>query len=74
MLYVVSLMLISQHWVTIVLGVPVVAYLYWSMRLEEWANVDKFGEEYVDYMDRVPRLNFITGLRNYMKKRKERQY
>ena len=70
MLYAISLILLSQHWLSIVFGVPVIAYLYWLMRLEEWANVDKFGEEYVDYMERVPRLNIITGLRRYLQKRK----
>ena len=74
MLCVVALMFISQHWVTIILGIPVVAYLYWVMKQEEWASVDKYGEEYVDYMDRVPRLNIVTGLINYIKKRKGQQY
>jgi len=74
MLYVIALMFISQHWVTIILGIPVVAYLYWTMKQEEWASVDKYGEEYVDYMDRVPRLNIVTGLINYIKKRKGQQY
>jgi protein-S-isoprenylcysteine O-methyltransferase Ste14 len=73
MLYVVSLMLIS-HWITIILGVPVVAYLYWAMKQEEWASVDKFGEEYVDYMEKVPRLNIVAGLINYYRKRKEQQH
>jgi len=73
-LYVVALMLISQHWVIVILGIPVVAYLYWLMKLEEWASVDKFGEEYVDYMDRVPRLNIVAGLINYYRKRKGQQY
>lgn len=74
MIYVVSLMLLSQHWLSIIFGMPIIAYLYWLMRLEEWANVDKYGEEYVDYMDRVPRLNIIAGLINYYKKRKGQRY
>jgi protein-S-isoprenylcysteine O-methyltransferase Ste14 len=74
MIYVVSLMLLSRHWLSIIFGVSIIAYLYWLMRLEEWVNVDKYGEEYVDYMDRVPRLNIIAGLINYYKKRKGQQY
>jgi len=70
MLYVAALMFLSQHWLSIIFGVPIIVYLYWLMRLEEWANVDKYGEEYVDYMDRVPRLNIFAGLRRYYKKRK----
>jgi len=72
MLYAVSLILLSQHWLSIIFGVPIIAYLYWLMRLEEWASVDKYGEEYVDYMDRVPRLNIVAGLRRYYRKRKGR--
>jgi len=74
MLYVISLILLSQHWLSIIFGVPIIAYLYWLMRLEEWASVDKYGEEYVDYMDRVPRLNIVAGLRRYYRKRKGQQY
>ena len=73
-IYVVSLILISQHWLSIIFGVSIVGYLYWAMALEEWANVDKFGEEYVDYIGRVPRLNIVAGLGRYFRKRKGQQY
>ena len=70
MLFVVSLMFIS-HWVTIILGVPIVWYLYELMKVEEWINIDKFGEEYTDYTDRVPRMNFVSGLIRFYRKRKD---
>ena len=70
MIYVVAMILISRHWLSIIFGVPIIIYLYWLMKIKEWVSVDNFGEEYVNYMEKVPRLNVITGLFNYWKKRK----
>lgn len=62
MFIVVSLVLISQHWVSLILGVPSVIYLYYSMVAEERINVEKFGDDYSRYMEKVPRMNFLSGI------------
>ena len=61
-LIVVALMLISQHWLNIILGVPVIAFLYYTMIAEERINVSTFGDDYIQYMQRVPRMNFVRGI------------
>jgi protein-S-isoprenylcysteine O-methyltransferase Ste14 len=62
MLLILALMLISQHWLSIIFGLPIVVFLYLGMRMEEQSNINKFGDHYIRYMDRVPRMNFLAGV------------
>jgi protein-S-isoprenylcysteine O-methyltransferase Ste14 len=57
-----SLVLLSQHWLTAVLGAIVIALLYNDMRREEKNNLQWFGEEYQHYMEQVPRMNVVAGM------------
>lgn len=61
MLLVLALMLISQHWLSVIFGIPIMVFLYLGMRTEEQSNTKKFGDDYIRYMDRVPRMNFLLG-------------
>jgi len=56
-----SLPLISQHWLVAALGVIVIVITYANTFDEEASNIVKFGDEYRQYMQRVPRLNFLIG-------------
>ena len=55
-------LLFYPHWLFIVLGVPGAGILYWSTREEEKRLVRQFGDDYVSYMRRVPRMNIILGI------------
>jgi protein-S-isoprenylcysteine O-methyltransferase Ste14 len=55
-------LLFYPHWLFVVLGVPGVLILYFSTKLEERRLVQQFGEDYVAYMKRVPRMNIIQGI------------
>ena len=58
----VSMMLISQHPHSVVAGL-VVAVVYASeVPPADVRLVEKFGEPYERYMERVPALNFVAGL------------
>ena len=54
--------LISQHWLVAALGVIVIAINYVDTFEEEASNIAKFGDAYRQYMQRVPRLNFLLGI------------
>lgn len=62
MMFTSGLVFISQHWLSIVSAIIIIAYFYYYMRIEEKLNIKKFGNEYKDYMKGVPRLNVIVGL------------
>jgi protein-S-isoprenylcysteine O-methyltransferase Ste14 len=60
-LLILALMLISQHWLSVLFGIPIVIFLYLAMRVEEQSNIKRFGDDYMRYMNRVPRMNFLVG-------------
>jgi protein-S-isoprenylcysteine O-methyltransferase Ste14 len=58
------------HWLFALLGVMGVALLFFSTRAEDRYLIDKFGDEYKEYMKWVPGMNFITGTIRLLKRRK----
>jgi protein-S-isoprenylcysteine O-methyltransferase Ste14 len=57
-----ALVLMSQHWLTTVLIVPVVVGTYIdSLRADE-RLIEKFGKDYKSYMKRVSGLNPLVGI------------
>jgi protein-S-isoprenylcysteine O-methyltransferase Ste14 len=49
------------HWLFGVLGVMGAVATYLSCREEDKYLIEKFGDEYKDYIRRVPRMNFVLG-------------
>jgi protein-S-isoprenylcysteine O-methyltransferase Ste14 len=66
----ISLMLIAQHWLIIVLGVPPMLLTYLDAHRADQSCVEKFGDEYKHYMQRVPRINFLAGIIRLVRRRK----
>jgi protein-S-isoprenylcysteine O-methyltransferase Ste14 len=62
MLVVVALILISQHWLSLICAIAPTALLYGVMLQEEKSNVEKFGDDYKRYMQNVPRMNLLVGI------------
>jgi protein-S-isoprenylcysteine O-methyltransferase Ste14 len=50
------------HWLFAVLGVLGTVVVYLSCREEDKYLVEKFGDDYKDYMQRVPGMNFPMGI------------
>ena len=57
-----ALIIISQHWLSLSVGVILIVLLCLAMIEEEKRNIEKFGDSYRDYMKRVPRINLIAGI------------
>ena len=72
MLVILSLILISQHWLSVVLGLPWMVYLYLSMLGEEQINIERFGDAYRQYTREVPRVNLVLGAIRRWRRRRER--
>jgi protein-S-isoprenylcysteine O-methyltransferase Ste14 len=60
-----ALILLCQHWLVIILGVISMGLIYLDIRAADQEGLEKFGDEYRDYMQRVPRANFLLGLIRY---------
>ncbi len=54
--------LISQHPLSLFLGFTMVLLCYYYMIEEEKLTIEKFGEEYLHYMNKVPRSNLLLGI------------
>jgi len=57
-----ALTIISQHWISLIVGAILIVLLCFAMIEEEKRNIEKFGDAYRDYMKRVPRINLIAGI------------
>ena len=61
-LFSLALILIAQNWLVLSLGVVIIPLLYIDIVMADKYEIDKFGDEYKRYMERVPRANFVLGI------------
>ncbi len=64
-----ALMLISQHWLIVLLGIPPIVLMYIDIYKADQHEIEKFGQVYREYMERVPRMNFILGIIRQIQRR-----
>ncbi len=57
-----AMMLFIQHWLFVLLGIAGMACVVVFTRQEEQRLIHKFGDDYRDYMQRVPRFNLLVGV------------
>jgi protein-S-isoprenylcysteine O-methyltransferase Ste14 len=57
-----AMMLMAQHWSSVALGVPAMVLAYLDLLKADQRLVEKFGDAYGRYMERVPRVNFLLGI------------
>jgi protein-S-isoprenylcysteine O-methyltransferase Ste14 len=62
MLWAIAGMLLFQHWIVVLLGVPVFPLTYIDLIKADKDATQKFGDDYRAYMKRVPRANFLLGI------------
>jgi protein-S-isoprenylcysteine O-methyltransferase Ste14 len=66
-------MLIAQHWSSVILGLISMALAYADSFKADQSCVEKFGDAYVAYMERVPRVNFFAGVVRLIQRRQQTQ-
>jgi protein-S-isoprenylcysteine O-methyltransferase Ste14 len=65
-------MLLFQHWIIILLGIPIIPLTYIDLLRADKRLIGKFGNDYKEYMQKVPRANFLLGgIRLLQRKRKK---
>jgi protein-S-isoprenylcysteine O-methyltransferase Ste14 len=55
-------MLLFQHWIVVLIGIPIILLTYIDLINADKDGIKKFGEAYKQYMKRVPRANFLLGI------------
>jgi len=68
-MWAISGMLLFQHWIIIMLGIPIIPLTYFDLIRADKALIKKFGEDYKAYMKRVPRANFLLGIIRRLQRR-----
>jgi protein-S-isoprenylcysteine O-methyltransferase Ste14 len=61
-------MLLIQHWIVILLGIPIFPLTYVDLKKADEDAILKFGDDYKIYMKKVPRANFVWGIIRKLKK------
>ena len=68
MLINIGIILISQHWIIVIIGITVIVFNFFDALRADQELIKKFGKQYFDYMNIVPRLNFISGIIRLIKR------
>lgn len=63
--------LLYPHWIFIVLGIPGILLVYLGTKREDKLLIEKFGNDYKKYMDKVPAINILAGIIRKIIKRNE---
>jgi protein-S-isoprenylcysteine O-methyltransferase Ste14 len=58
----IAMPMIAQHWLVAVFGAVAILIYYLDTFSEERSSIEKFGDDYRRYMERVPRMNFFLGM------------
>lgn len=72
-LIILALILISQHWLSVISGVIALPLYHIDARRADKGLIAKFGEDYKRYMQKVPRMNFVVGIIRLLRRRKKEQ-
>ncbi|MGD8544761.1 MAG: isoprenylcysteine carboxylmethyltransferase family protein [Candidatus Bathyarchaeota archaeon] len=69
-LWAIAGMLLFQHWIIVLLGIPIFPLTYVDLVKADKGAIKKFGDDYKVYMKKVPRANFLLGIIRRLKKDK----
>lgn len=67
---VIALVCISQHPVSLLVGAVTFGAMYADIVRDDDALVKRFGHEYEEYMERVPRTNIVLGMARRVARRR----
>jgi protein-S-isoprenylcysteine O-methyltransferase Ste14/NAD-dependent dihydropyrimidine dehydrogenase PreA subunit len=63
--------LISQHWLSLIIALPVSVWIYLEIPKEEKGLKIRLGEDYKNYIRKVPKINPVLGFIRLFRGRKE---
>ena len=65
----VTTLFLFPHWLFLMLGAIGTVVVYLNCREEDQRLIRQFGDEYVEYMKRVPQMNIFLGIVRLVRKR-----
>ncbi|MCK5031734.1 MAG: hypothetical protein KAR64_09725 [Thermoplasmatales archaeon] len=66
-------MLLFQHWIIILLGIPIIPLIYIDLLKADKRLTEIFGDEYKKYMQKVPRANFLLGIIRVLRNKRKQK-
>jgi protein-S-isoprenylcysteine O-methyltransferase Ste14 len=66
-----ALILIGQTWLIVILGIASIVLVYLDALKADQYAIEKFGDDYKRYMERVPRINFLAGIMRLLQRRRK---
>jgi protein-S-isoprenylcysteine O-methyltransferase Ste14 len=70
-LFVLALVLMSQHWSSVISWIIGSTLFYRDVVREEQMSLEKFGDNYKRYMEKVPRMNLLLGVIRLLRRKRE---
>jgi protein-S-isoprenylcysteine O-methyltransferase Ste14 len=70
-LWAIAGMLLFQHWIIIILGIPIIPLTYIDLIRADKDAIEKFGDDYKRYMQKVPRMNLLLGVIRLLRRKRE---
>ncbi len=65
----IAFILVGQHWIIVILGIVAIPLMLIDLQKADKNCIEKFGDKYIDYMKRVPRVNFVLGIIRVLSKK-----
>jgi protein-S-isoprenylcysteine O-methyltransferase Ste14 len=65
--------LLYPHWIFVILGIPGIILVYLGTGREDQYLIEKFGDEYKRYMEKVPAVNLLKGIMNRIRRTASRK-
>ena len=62
---------LSQSWIVAIGTIVAIVCCYLIILSGDERNIEKFGDDYKRYMQKVPRMNFILGIIRLLWRKKE---
>jgi len=70
-LFVLALVLTSQHWLSVISWIMGSTLFYRDVLREEQLSIEKFGDDYTHYMQKVPGTNLLLGGIRLLRRKRE---
>jgi protein-S-isoprenylcysteine O-methyltransferase Ste14 len=64
-------MFLFQHWIVVLLGIPIIPLTYIDIIKADKDAIEKFGNDYKKYMQKVPRTNLLLGIIRVLQRKRK---